>query len=233
MRIAVCDDDKVFLDEIKNAVFAHLNMRGLTPVIDEYTCGEDLLNSAENYDIIFLDYRLEGINGLETARILRRNNINCVIIFLTSFPHFVYESFEVGTYRFFKKPLDKEKLNKALDNYIESFESDYPLLLKVGRETVRIQSRTIVFLEADNKKCYINLVNERVHCAKTMTSLSELLPQTIFHKINKAFIVNFDHISSYDKEFVYFENGMRAPISRKYFSSFKEAFRNYAKDRSI
>jgi len=233
MRIAVCDDDKLFRDNIKKAIYTYSNMRKLEIVVDEYVCGEDLLDSEYNYGIIFLDYKMDGIDGLETARILRDKDINCIIIFLTSFSQFVYKSFEVGAYRFFMKPMDAEKVNKALDDYFRSYGDNYPLLLKIGRETICVQTNAIVFLEADNKNCYINLVDKRLHSARTMASVADLLPKGIFHKVNRAFIVNFNHINNYNQEFIFFKDGKYVPVSRKYRTSFKEAYRNYAKGRSI
>ena len=233
MRIAVCDDEKLFRDDIKNAIYTYSNIHKLEIVVDEYVCGEDLLNSAYNYGIVFLDYKMNGLDGLETAKVLRSKDINCIIIFLTSFPQFVYKSFEVGTYRFFRKPLDVEKVNKALDDYFKSYGDNYPLLLKIGRETICVQTNSIVYLEADNKNCFINLVDKRLHSARTMASVADLLPKSIFHKVNRAFIVNFNHISNYNQEFIFFKKGESVPVSRNYRTSFKEAYRNYAQGRSI
>jgi DNA-binding LytR/AlgR family response regulator len=233
MRIAICDDEKVFRDDLKQAIYTYSNVHRLELVVDEYLCGENLLDSKQEYEIIFLDFKMGGINGLETARILRKRNINCTIIFLTSYSYFIYESFEVSTFRFFKKPLDSEKLFKALDKYFESFGNDYPLLIKVGHDTILIKTNSILFLEADNKKCYINLAGEKLHCAKTMGSVANLIPKSIFCKVHKAFIVNFNYISNYDKEYIHIMNGERVPVSRKYISSFKEAYRIYAKGRSL
>jgi DNA-binding LytR/AlgR family response regulator len=233
MRIAVCDDDLLFQNEIKKAIYAYSNMRNLELVVDEYISGEDLLKSEHEYDVVLLDYGLGGINGLETAKILRRKNKNCIIIFLTSYSKIVYDVFEVNAFRFFEKPLDVEKLHKALDDYFTSFGDDYPILVKIGRETVCIRTNDIFFLEADNKKCFVNLESERLHCARTMASISYQLPGSIFKKVNKAFIVNINHVKNYDKEFIYFSNGIRVPASRKYLPSFKEYYRNYAKGRSI
>ena len=233
MRFAVCDDEQLFRDDIKKAVYTYSNMRKLELVADEYICGEDLLNSSYEYDVVFLDYRMGGINGIETARRLRGKNKDCIIIFLTGFSKVVYEVFEVNTFRFFEKPLDTNKLYKALDDYFTSFGDNYPILLKTGRDTVCVKVNEIVFLEADNKKCYVNLVEEKLHCARTMGSIETQLPKSIFYKVNKAFIVNFNHIKNYDKEYVYFAHGARVPVSRKYLTSFKEAYRNYAKGRSV
>ena len=84
-------------------------MHRLEISIDKYYSGEALLDSAVNYDMVFLDYKMDGVDGLETARIMRKNNMDCTIIFITNHPDFIYESFEVETFRFFKKPLDIER----------------------------------------------------------------------------------------------------------------------------
>lgn len=233
MRIAICDDEKVFRDDLKQAVYTYSNLHRLELVVDEYLCGENMIVSEQKYDIVFLDYKMSGIDGLETARTIRKKDMNCAIIFLTSYPHFIYESFEVGTFRFFEKPLVTELLFKALDRYFESIGSNYPVLLKIGRDTVSLMTNDIFYLEADNKKCYINLADKRLHCARTMASAATLIPSYLFFKVHKAFFVNFNHIANYDNEFIHFKNGDRVPVSRKYYTSFKEAYRIYAKGRFV
>ena len=44
MRIAICDDDKVFLNELKNKIYEYSNEHNLEPVVDAYTYGNDLIN---------------------------------------------------------------------------------------------------------------------------------------------------------------------------------------------
>jgi len=233
MRMAACDDEKSFRDEIKNAVYKYSDLHRLEVVLHEFDCGEDLLESKHEYEMIFLDYKMEGISGLETARKLRERNINSTIIFLTSFPSIVYETFEVETFRFFKKPLDENELNRALDDYFYKNRNNRPILFKIGREKICIQSNNIIFLEADNKKCFVHLTNDKLHLPKTMASIKELLPKNDFIKVHKAFVVNLGHISHYDNEFIYFKNEERANVSRNYISAFRDAYRIYAKNRVI
>jgi len=231
--IAVCDDEKIIRDDLKNAVYAYSNMHRLDIIVDEYLSGEKLLSSGKEYDIVFLDYKMSGINGLETAKTLRMNNVKSTIIFLTSNPYFVFESFEVNPFRFFEKPLDTKKLYSALDKYFHTIGNDYPILLKIGRETVCVKTNDVVYLEADNKKCYVNLFAERLHCAKTMSAVVSFMPKEIFFKVHKAFTVNFNYISNYDKENIYFKNNEHVPISRKFYTEFKEAYLIYVKGRSM
>ena len=233
IRIAVCDDEQIFRDGVKDAITVYSSKRGYEITLDDYASGEDLLNSEHEYNIVILDFTMEGLDGLETAKILREKNKGCAIIFLTSFPHFVYESFEVGTFRFFQKPLDAGKLQKALDDFFELFRNEYPLMLNTGRGTILVQTCSIAFVEASNKKCYINLVEDRLHCAMSMAAIEKLMPKNAFYKVHKGFIVNFNHIRNYDNEFIHFNNGKSVPVSRKCFNPFKDKYRNYVKSRVL
>ena len=102
MRIAICDDEKIFRDQIKKYILEVSSDSS----IDEYTCGDDLAGSESNYDIIFLDIEMPGISGIETAEKLRENGSDADIIFLTSHVEFVYEAFKVRAFRFLQKPID-------------------------------------------------------------------------------------------------------------------------------
>jgi len=233
IRVAVCDDERLVRSEIIDAVTAYSNARHVEIEIFEYTCGEDLIKTTREFSIVIMDYMMDGIDGLETARILRNSSTNCQIIFLTSYPQFVYESFEISTFRFFMKPLDVNKLYVALDSYFELFGNDYPLVLSLGRDTVSVQTNAILYIEADNKKCYINLAEERLHCSMSMADVAKIIPKNIFYKVNKSFIINFNHISNYNKESICFSNGMIVPVSRKYQPLFKNAYQNFARGRII
>ena len=233
MRIAVCDDERLFLDSLKKAVYDYSNRHRLELSIDNFYSGEELLGSELVYDMIILDYKMGGMDGLETARRLREKNQNCAIVFLTSYPDIVYESFEVNTFRFLTKPLDVGKLYKTFDNYFEMFGNNYPILLKVDRDTICIQTNEIMFLEADNKKCYIYLAEKRIHCAKTMATIAKLLPSGIFFKVSKQIVVNFNHIQKHDNSRIYFTNDKFVYISRMYMAPFRNAYKEYAKALAI
>ncbi|MCL2223093.1 MAG: LytTR family DNA-binding domain-containing protein [Oscillospiraceae bacterium] len=234
MKIAVCDDEKYFRDELKTAINTYSSTHRLDTAVDEFKSGEDFLKAEQNYDVVFLDYQMAELNGLETARLMREKNIQSTIFFVTNHSDVVYKSFEVGTFRFFKKPLNAQELYKALDDYFKEQERDCPIILKIDRENVCVQARDIVYLEADNKKCKINLSDGKIlHSPQTMATVEKLLPKNIFFKPHKSFVVNFRHIRSYDNSTINFINGKVAHISRKYLGDFKEAYRIYAKGRAL
>lgn len=68
MRIAICDDETLFLSQLKSKIYEYSNKHNLEPVVDEYTVGSNLINSSIKYDIIILDYQMDKIEILMAER---------------------------------------------------------------------------------------------------------------------------------------------------------------------
>lgn len=68
LRVAVCDDEKVFRKELSAVIRKYTEIRNIEIYPYFYENGESLLRSKKEYDIIFLDYQMEGINGIETVK---------------------------------------------------------------------------------------------------------------------------------------------------------------------
>ena len=111
-------------EELKKYLDQYSVNRNVIINCDDYTNGFDLLKSNIEYDIIFMDYQMEGIDGLETSRQIRKNKIDTTIIFLTSYPNIVFDTFEVNAYRFLVKPINYEKLSAALDDFLAAHDVD-------------------------------------------------------------------------------------------------------------
>lgn len=227
MRIAICDTDKNFVLKIKNTIYNYANSNRLDIVVDCYISGERLLENKQNYNLIFLEYKLSGINGLETAKIIKSHKPNTAIIFMSNDTSFVFEAFKVSPFRFLKKPLKYSQLTEALDSYFKKIGKDFPLWIKSYDHTFCLSTEEVLFLEADNKHCFVHLKNERLKCNKTMARVYEVLPKNHFSKINRAFVVNLDYITGYSHEELTLKNGISLPISRNFQKSFKEDYRRF------
>lgn len=228
MRIALCDADMSAIKITKRIIYEYANLHGIELLVEEYTSGAELLINKIKYQLVILDYNINGLNGLETARILRKSNPDCTIIFLSSYKGFIIESFEVNPFRFLLKPLDKAMLFSALDDFFKLRSDSRPLLIKDGGDTFCLSANEILYIEADNKNCFISLRNKRIRCRKTMARVYGELPHHHFGKINRAYVVNFNYISGYNREAVTLRNGERLHVGRCYFKSFREEFREFS-----
>jgi DNA-binding LytR/AlgR family response regulator len=231
MRIAICDSDSDYLKKLKNLLYRYSNSNKMEFIVEEFSSGEQLLKSKNNYCLIFIEYNLCGINGFETAKTLRSKGIESEIIFLSQNTDFIFESFKVSPYRFFKKPLETQVLFETLNDFFISYSENYPLWITNQINTYCLNTKDIYYLEADNKHCFVHLKNEAIPCNKTMARVFSTLPQKYFKKINRAFIVNLNYISSYNNEFVLLNNGENIHISRKYYKYFKQEYFDFAKPK--
>ena len=237
MRIAICDDDQNFLNKLKEHIYCYAQRHHYETVVSGFTSGEDLLPACDGFNVIFMDYKMGGIDGLETARILRRQNANCAMIFLTGYPEIVYDVFEVGTFRFLQKPLDLEKLNSALDGYFRMYGNDYPILLSIDRDSRCVETKNIISLESKGKICIVNIRNkdskiEQLRCAKTMKAVYEQMPKH-FCRAHHSFIVNMNYVESIKNKEIHLTTGQTAFTSRRYHVSFKNTYIGYIKNKNI
>ena len=85
MRVAVCDGDERFLLQFKKAIYLFARENKIEIVVDCFVSGVELLRSENNYNLIFLGYYLDDINGFETAVNLRDKGDNTPIIFVSDY----------------------------------------------------------------------------------------------------------------------------------------------------
>ena len=118
VKIAVCDDSKYMRGEVRKRILQYSMKKDFDYTVEEYEVGEKLIESEVKYDLIFMDYEFEdnGANGLEIARKIREDDKNSTIVFVSSYPSIVFDTFEVGTFRFLIKPIDDKKFNDVLDS---------------------------------------------------------------------------------------------------------------------
>ena len=68
--------------------------------------GENVLEQYDHqYDIIFMDIRLPGMDGMQTARQLRRMDHTVLLVFLTSLAQYAVEGYEVEAVDYIIKPI--------------------------------------------------------------------------------------------------------------------------------
>lgn len=116
IRIAVCEDNLDELQTQKKMVQSIMLELSKNTEIFGFQNGEDLLFEMDvsgDMNIIFLDVELSGINGIETAQMIRKRDVRAALIFVSCHNQYYREMIEVQPYAFLDKPVSAERCTQT------------------------------------------------------------------------------------------------------------------------
>lgn len=227
MKVAVCDDEKVWAYKLDRLLKEYGNARHLDIFIYYYNSGVSLIESGNSFDIVFMDFQMDGLDGIETARKINALKLDGIIIFVSAYPNVAMDTFEVKAYRFLAKPIIKEKLFKAIDDYRAEIESDDFLIFKTHDGTIRVKNSEIVYAEALGSHTKIHTLKSDHVILNNLKSIQSKLQPDKFFRCHKAYITSFLHIQAHDNTMIKYDDGSTIYISRRYLPRFRKAFEEY------
>ena len=120
--IAICDDEIAICNQLEQYITDFLTIKEIDFHIDIFTSGDTLLDalSSENYDLIFQDIELSGINGIETAAYIRNtlHNDAVQIVYISAVQSYAMKLFESRPMHFLVKPLTYDAINGVLKTFL-------------------------------------------------------------------------------------------------------------------
>lgn len=229
MRVAICDDEKPMQTILENLLDEFGRLRNIDISIDKFDNGHDLLRvlNEKEYEIVFMDHQMQDIDGMETSRLIRSRNTDCVIFFVSAFPEVAVDSYEVNAFRFIVKPINKEKLFKAIDDHLRSIDYDNLLILNTNDGKWKIKMSDIIYAEAKGKHTIVRTAQKSFEINIHMKKIEDKLPSEKFCRCQRAYIAGFAHINNHTNAEIIFDNGERAQIGKAYYAKFKNAFQEY------
>lgn len=81
-KIAICDDDKSYAEFIEKTIKD--NSKDVNIEIFKYYSSEDFINNiSKDIDLVFMDYKIDEMNGIDISKYLRKINPNAILVFIT------------------------------------------------------------------------------------------------------------------------------------------------------
>lgn len=220
MKIAVIEDSETDRLLLIDYIFQysqekHLSLEGsITP----FENGETFLKYfSKNYNIIFIDIFMKEINGLETAKEIRKADEHCSIIFTTVSPDYAREGYNVQASHYLLKPFTYSEFKKTMDTCkIEALEQSYFLEIKNRTSSQPIMINDIIFADTYNRHVQIHLSNGNiVKCNMPFSQFAEqLMVHAKFLDCNRGIIVNMTYIQKAGTDHFLLKNGCTIPIRK-------------------
>lgn len=234
MKIALVDDEQIYLDEMAGLCREFGEENRLEIEIDKFSDGESYLNSVDEYSIVFMDIYMSGMSGVLTAKKLRERDSGCILIFLTSSTEHMPDAFSCHAFEYIVKPFSPQRVKKVLNDALKILpvSAEYVELYS-DRQTVRAALDNIVYAMTDAHYLEVELSDgTSIRCRMTIGQFAERTngdPRFIL--INKGIIVNADHITDFENNCCILENGARLPIRVRDRLKIEQAVRDYNFDK--
>lgn len=234
MKIAACDDDSVFLQELCTFCKLYSEKNNYNLEYHTFTNPLELVTEIEkgiHYDVILLDVFMPGINGIQCAKDIRTYDNYVKIIFLTSSPEFAIESYTVKAYNYLLKPIQKDSLFLLLDQLIKESNSIKENLFVFKSKTgiVKISLSKLKYCEMINRKIILYLTDgSKYECNLRINDLEKKLePFDMFLRPHRSFLVNMDYIQTLSLHNIIMECGAKIPIPREKYAQIKQVYMEY------
>lgn len=221
MHIVICDDESVFLEYFKELLVRDCFERELDITVTAYISGEELLAAydqglASGMDILFLDIRMGGTDGLETAKILREKGCGCLIIFLTSLEEYARDGYEVKAFRYLLKEQVERELGRIMDACCRELGTEEYFVFSYERRSYQVPIRDIYYVESRKRLVLLYTANGQYQFYQKLDVLEGQLSGSGFLRCHRSFLVQERYVRSWKENALWLEDGTEIPISRTY-----------------
>jgi len=223
-KVAICDDEEKDILTIRDFLRSYEMEYDVDFEINTFLNGTSLLNQYQQpgtYHILFLDVEMPQMNGLELATQIRNlGNKNVAIVFVSNYPEYMQDSFNVQAYQYLPKPLNYEVFKKLMKRIQKDYEESHITKLLVsedGKEELIYADDILVIKTLDGKRKQLEfiLTKKTIEAKGAITEWEDSLSELFFISPCRGYLVNLNHVHYLEEEFLIMDNEMKIPLSRR------------------
>lgn len=201
IRIAVCDDEVIFVRCLRDMVEALFEKQGMEFQCFVYTNAPELIQAhrKEEFQLLFLDIDMPEMSGMELAAEIRAMNSAAALIFVSSHSDFVFESFQFQPFRFLRKEWLAEELPDAVKAYCENYakSGQTARLVLDDKRIVTKKLVEVVYFFSIRHHIYLVTLEETAELSAreyTLEKLEEQFSRSGFLRIHKSYLLNYRYV---------------------------------------
>ncbi len=224
-RLAICDDEKSSAAEAAELLEKYKKLHPEQEFeVDIFYSSLDMLEGLEKkvYDIFLLDIYIDKINGIELADIIRKNNDDARIIFMTSSNAFYKEAFRIHAVHYLEKPILEEEFFDAFDRVCTEREELHYLTFRDSGEVHKVLVEDILYIESEDHYKRIVTVNDSFLIRSTMQMLADELDYPYFYPLGVKSVINLNKVLKITKDTVFMEDGKKFSVPRGTYRTLSE-----------
>lgn len=236
LSAVIIDDEKLAREELRFALAEYPQIQVVGEAANVSEAVEVIADLKP--EVIFLDIQLPGGGGFE---LLEKIETSFKVIFVTAYDEYAIRAFEVNALDYLLKPLEPERLAKAINRLFDGEAAD------MAKKGVRkLESYDRIFLKMDNSSKFLKI--SAIKCIRAEGNYTELwtadgkkglvfmplrdwekrLSERFFVRIHRSIIINLEYVDRVEEWFNYsyrvYLRDIKEPfvMSRRYAAKLKE-----------
>lgn len=181
------------------------------------------LLKSEAIDVVFLDIQMPQLKGTDFAKMVSPTTR---IIFTTAYSEYALDGYELNAVDYLLKPITFErfltavnKIQTPIKNTTES--STNTITIKSGYDLHKVHLSDICYIKSDSEYVTFYMENTKIMSYQSLKSLEDSLPNTLFMRVHRSYIINKNKVQSLKDKDVLIQ-GERIPVSATYFDTVKK-----------
>lgn len=232
LSIAIIDDEKTAVNELKDMLSRYAKDEGESIKFDVFENAEKFLyDYRPEYDVVFMDIEMDGMNGMEAAKRMRKQDENVFLIFVTNMAQYALNGYKVDALDYFVKPINYYDLKMRLKRVKRLMKSREEKLISVpqGGGVKTMPASDVFYVEVQNHTIIWHTASGDYPCrGSSMRDIEKQLASYGFARCNVCYLVNLKHCTELSADSVTVGGGSLR-ISRPKRKEFTAALEQYIK----
>ena len=229
IHIAICDDEKVETDYLTSLVTTWGADNGHSVSITTFANAKAFLFAypdMKKLDILLLDIQMgeNAMDGMGVAKEIRKTNQDVHIIFITGFPDYMSEGYDVAALHYLMKPIKEPQFFALLNKAASTLDiKEAELVVQAPQGTTRIRHKDIIYIEAFAHYVQINTTTQVVETRANIGDLAAQLGAN-FGRCHRSYVIGYKHVNQITKTDILLDNGASIPLSRRMAKDINQGF---------
>lgn len=161
------------------------------------------IEAVENYlpDLVFLDIEMPEANGFELLKNVNTDSFE--VVFTTAYAEYMEQSInEYGCFGYILKPFDRDKLKTIFERFDQkkTDKKYFKFINSSKNKRTLVCLDDILYCKADNNYSVVHLNENQYLMSKTLREVESRLPDDMFVRVHRSYLVNIQQVDFYDKD---------------------------------
>ncbi|MGL5260204.1 MAG: LytR/AlgR family response regulator transcription factor [Lachnospiraceae bacterium] len=229
IKIAIVDDEQIerehlsyYFERIQQNIKEEI-------IIKTFITGEEFLfKMNQDFDIICMDIEMEGRDGIEIAKEIRKKDQDVMIIFVTNLAKMAIKGYEVQAFDFILKPINFYSFSMKIQNAMAIINNRKKrnIIINTANGMVKVSTNDIFYIEVEGHYVYYYSKKGTFKQKASLKELEKELEEVSFKRCNNCYLVNLKYVDCVQKDEVEI-NGKWLKISRPRKKMFLQSLANY------